>query len=431
MGADQIAAASRASTRRALLFGASAVALVHFVLVTHAGWSYATGDFLHSLPGPHVQYLNPRLWVSPDLQGAAGHDRYIYGPTQHLTVLPLMLLDSYRQVARILLGVYAVLMLGAVYFMWRTFGSPRVPRSELLALLVVAMFFFPPAMQAFLQREFEVVVLFVFTLAAWSLVKGREARAGALFGYITWFKGFPVITFVYLMMRRRLTAAAAYTACSVLVLVAAHAAFGLQSFRLMAGWAEFFLRPLVSTSGGFCASWNPVAQTQTNLQWGLCGLSHRWPWLPAQHLFYAIVIVVGGLALQAFVRCERAKVSGDEVVKWRTVWELSLLAIAMSFFIHNEYYYLILLVFPVAALASRYWIDGTLGGPKGWLLAASYVLLGTFIISPTTPFIRLLGISGWDLFTEYILYLYGGLILLALVLREYHALVRRCVCLER
>lgn len=402
---------------RVTLLAAFTIAVVRFLLVLSAGVSYWDGDFFASMPGPHVRLLNPTLWASPDLSEAWGHNRYIYGPTQHLTVLPFMLLDSFQHIARVLLVLYAGLMLGSLYFMWRMFTYPQAHDWELLALLAIAMFLFPPAMQALLQREFEVVIFFVFNLAAYWLVKGREGRAGAAFGYITWFKYFPAMTLVYLAARRRFRAAVAYLVASALVLLAAHVLFGLENFTQTATRAEGFLRPVAS--GDFCAGWGPADQTSANLQWGLCGLSHRWRWLPAQGVFYGVLVLTAVFVLQSFVRFERVRVHRPDLTRSRTIWELSLLAIAMSFLIHNHYHYLILLLFPISALSSRYWIDGSL--PKAWLLAASYVLLGAFITSPTL-FTRALGVSGWDLFAENALYLYGGLILLALVLWEYRSL---------
>lgn len=405
--------------RRFLLYAALAVAVLRFLMVVHAGVSYWDGDFLQTMPGPHVERLNPVLWNSPYLTGTPGHDRFIYGPTQHLTLLPLMLIDDFAAIARLLLAIEAGLMVASVFLLVATFSGSRAASRELLPLVAIATAFFPPAMQALLQREFEVVIFFGFNLAAYWLVKGREGRAGAVLGYITWFKYFPLVTFTYLLARRRWSSAAGYMAVSGLILAAAGFAFGLESFGRTATRAQGFLGTIAGAD--FCAGWGPADQTSANLQWGLCTLSKRWTWLPARWLFFSIVTAVSLVAIRTFLQFERLGTHRPDLTRWRTICELSLLAIAMSFAIHNHYHYLILLLFPLSALVASYWIDGRFSGPWGWSLSASYVLLGAFVTSPTV-FTRYFEVSGWDVFAENVLYLYGGLILLVLILLEYRKL---------
>ena len=99
------------------------VAIARFGHVAYQGLTYSIGDFYSTLPGAYVETFNPTLWASPDLTNMVGRvSHYHRGPTQYLTTLPLSLLDSYREIALVLLVVYAVLIPGTAYLMWRTFA---------------------------------------------------------------------------------------------------------------------------------------------------------------------------------------------------------------------------------------------------------------------------------------------------------------------
>ena len=90
--------------------------------VTAAVWAAMRnthGDYYAAMPGAYVRAVNPTLWDSPDLQGAWGYhlDTYFHGPTQYLTLYPVAYLDSYAQIAAVLLPIYAV-ALGVMF--WAT-----------------------------------------------------------------------------------------------------------------------------------------------------------------------------------------------------------------------------------------------------------------------------------------------------------------------
>src|SRR5437764_14884143 len=94
---------------RTLLMLALLLAALRVAGAGHSARTSVGGDFAATLPGAYAETLNPRLWNSDDLQGSWGfHKRfYLYGPTQYLTLYPIVFLNSYAQIATVLLFVYA------------------------------------------------------------------------------------------------------------------------------------------------------------------------------------------------------------------------------------------------------------------------------------------------------------------------------------
>ena len=94
-------------------------AIVRFGNVILSEFPSATkGDFYMTLPGGYAETLNPTLWNSPELviprmevrQYFPESERdtartYLHGPTQFLTLYPIVFLDSYAEIARLLLVV--------------------------------------------------------------------------------------------------------------------------------------------------------------------------------------------------------------------------------------------------------------------------------------------------------------------------------------
>ena len=135
------------------------VSIARFGHVAYQGLTYSIGDFYSTLPGAYVESLNPTLWASPDLTNVRGRaSNYQRGPTQYLTAYPLSFLDSYREIANVLLVVYALLIPGAAYLMWRTF-APASRDYQLLAMVISSSLLFFPTLQAYIAREFELVTM--------------------------------------------------------------------------------------------------------------------------------------------------------------------------------------------------------------------------------------------------------------------------------
>ena len=85
------------------------LAVARFAVAFEAGTRFYRGDFYASLPGAYAETVNPALWNSPDLENIQSRSAaYLRGPTQYLTLYPLVYLDTYQAIARVLLVVYAL-----------------------------------------------------------------------------------------------------------------------------------------------------------------------------------------------------------------------------------------------------------------------------------------------------------------------------------
>jgi len=130
-----------------------ALAVARFGQVAYRGLTYSIGDFYSTLPGAYVETFNPTLWNSPDLVDEVGkRPSYRRGPTQLLTTLPLSYLNSYREIALVLLVVYGALILTSAYLMWRAFGGPSRD-ATLLALVVSSSVLFYPTLLAYTDSD--------------------------------------------------------------------------------------------------------------------------------------------------------------------------------------------------------------------------------------------------------------------------------------
>jgi hypothetical protein len=425
--------------RDALFFAVVLVAIRLATLVTGTDFSLR-GDFFATLPGAYVQSLNPKLWNSKDLRLAWGFHRsfYYYGPTQYLTLYPIVLLDSYKQIAVALSFVYATVLAAAIYVLSRLAGAAGAARPwGVFALSLV----FAPLLQAYFHFEFEVVVFFVIVTAMWLLVRRQDGWAGALLGYITWFKIWPVVFLGYFVLRRQWKAAGAFVLASVLTLGISQALFGLDRFiilnpalaRSIPG-RDFFLASLVApldvgfqsewgpenaTGQGFCKGWVRSDETYVSARWGMCGLIFTHEWRAGVVLFYATGVMLAALFLAGFIAAEArgALASADRVC--RIVCEMSLLVIGAALMLIAHFYYFVFLLIPTCVLASRFiaraaWIK------LGWLAVACAVLGG--LVMPALLVSRLMGRSFWAFYSGHSVYLLGLSMLTGLIMLEYLSL---------
>src|SRR3954466_10903677 len=95
---------TRSTLVNALLIVAAVAASARFGAAIYRAPATAQGDFMATLPGAYARQLNPTLWNSDDLRPSLGFGRdiYLYGPTQYLLLYPIVFLDSYAQIARVL-----------------------------------------------------------------------------------------------------------------------------------------------------------------------------------------------------------------------------------------------------------------------------------------------------------------------------------------
>ncbi len=398
------------------------VAVARFGHVAYQGLTYSIGDFYSTLPGAYVQSLNPTLWASPDLTNMVGRvSHYHRGPTQYLTTYPLSWLDSYREIAIVLLGVYALLIPGTAYLMWRTF-APGSRDYQLLGLVIASSLLFFPTLQAYIAREFELVMMGATVLMFTAAVRDRLFVAGAWVAYITLYKYMPVALLLYLVVRRWWRALAGFAAAAAVLLAAAHVLFGVGNFT-SDGYAGSFATALwtnLQSTQEFCygrfdffrysASTNDVS-----VGLGLCGVQ-EWVPLPVVTIYLGLIGATLLALAYGFVRLEVGGPRRADVEQWRRILELSAVVIVYTTFFLTHYYYLTVLIVPLTALMVRAYLERRRGLWVAW--AVSYLLLSAFLV-PLTAVGRWVQMDLWTLYVNSLAYLPGELLLLGTVLYEY------------
>ena len=414
-----------------VLFG---IACLRLATIAYTGLSTTLGDFFDTLPGPYAEQLNPTLWDSPEFvndtaRSAGGHRHsYGYGPTQYLTLFPIVFPDSYRAIALMLLAGYTLIVLALPSLLWRISSSvlPTYSRNGWREWVVVgtAVFMFFPLLQALVQREFEVVQLFMLVLAVYLLINNREAASAAVIGYIALFKYWPLVLGGYFLLKRRWVALIVLAVTVSGLLLVAHLVFDLAYFPFSNtdGRESQFARLYfgLGDSQLFCLT--PTGTTAT-LRSGVCAIKTQLPWFPALGAFWVLVFTAAVIFLSSFIALERRGIPEDSAAgRWRMVIEFSLIMMAASITVHSHYYYLAVLLIPLTVLLSRYFSDKTSGSRLGQVLTVvAYVLLSVFVL-PLSVLSRLLGQDMWRVYLDNGLYLYGLLLLTGLLLWEYAAL---------
>jgi len=404
-----------------------AVAVARFALLIYSGQTYTRGDYYATLPGAYVEAINPTLWNSPDLMEIQGREpTYLRGPSQYLTLFPLAYLDSYAQIADVLLVAYAAVILLIAVVMRRALSELAGHGVSWTSIVGSTLLFFP-LLQAYVAREFEIVIVLALALAFWAAIRGRDFALGGLLAYVTLFKYLPIISVPYFILRRSWRALAGFAAAAAGLAALAHAAFGLDRFfnNHLPGMAAGQLTGLAS-SEAFCRGPEKLlrfseANEDTSVRFALCSLNATLS-VPAPVLYVLLILVTMSIAGWGLWRLERSRQPlPPETERWRRVWELSLVVIVSSTFFYAHYYYLCVLLLPLQALLVRFTEGRT---PRASLVAlwlAAYLLIGAFALPPS--FIgRLLHTDVWRLYMTSLSYFSGELLLLALVLHQYTTL---------
>lgn len=412
--------------RRTLIVAALlAIAVVRFSAVAYRGLTYSIGDFYATQPGAYVETFNPTLWASADLTDVQGKSSFYHrGPTQYLTTLPLSLLDSYRQIALVLLVVFPILIAGAAVVMWRAFsGARRDPM--LLALILTTSLVFYPTLQAYVAREFEIVIMAATAMLFAAALGRRETSIGVWTAYLSLYKFFPLALLPLLVARRWWRALAACTATAAMMLAAAHVMFGLQNFS-SDGFVQRFVVHTLTTIGStdqFCHGpfdllrYLPQSH-DVSVRFALCGINEHVPF-PAAAVYLALIVATLLALAYGFFRAERRAPLAPEAERWRRTCELSAVVIVYVTFFFTHYYYLTVLIVPLTALMARAYQQRSARLWSAW--AASYLLLSAFLL----PLSQLTKWLETDVFTWYLAtfaYLPGQLLLLGMILYEYATL---------
>ena len=406
------------------------VAVARFAAVVVGGWKPAYGDFAATLPGGYAERLNPTLWNSPDLSQSWAFHRaiYIHGPTQFLTLFPIVFLDSYAAISRLLLVVYAVVIGAAVFVLWRI-ARALEPRTSPVAVVSAVLLFFP-LLQAYSQREFEVVIVLATALLVLAALRDRQSLAGALAAYIAWFKYLPIALAGYLALRRWTRSILWFVLASAAWLALAHALFGLPRFvyhtrddDIPIFRAAFGGNPLVAGRGDVCRAiqpvYDPAALTQVSVRWALCGFANRGIGLPVLPVYLLILTAAAGVFVYGFVRLERALPANADRERWRRAFELGIVSTVASTFLFAHYYYLSVLAVPMIVLLARLRARPSRMRWAMWLL--TYACLSPFVV-PISAIDRVLHIDSWRWYMQHSIYFFGVMLLVSWLEYEYVAL---------
>jgi hypothetical protein len=415
--------------RRTLSLALVSVVIARVAAAVWAALTNIRGDYYASLPGAYVRTVNPTLWDSPDMQGAWGYhvDTYFHGPVQYLTLYHVAYLDSYAAIARLLMPVYAGVLVAAFWCLYRAMQL-LAPATRLLVPLFASTFLFFPLLQSYVQREFEIVVLLALSAALWMLLRDRRNVAAALLAYVAWYKYAPLVFAGYLGLRGWGKAVVTFVATSLAILGLAHAVFGLSLFfnnNVPAHAAQVFN---VFNFGferradgwlygvGFCTGWLEIETTLANVRHGLCSVAARHPWFYPNLTYLLVCIFVAAVYVLTHWTLQRRTPLTEPAERWRRALEISIVTTVFVCFLFNHYYYLIGLIVPLNVLLTRY-----LSRPSAlWLSmwAVAYFLISAFVI-PMSVLTTLAGEDVWPIYIKGAWFLYGELLLVALLLREY------------
>jgi hypothetical protein len=406
--------------KRSLVILLLAIALGRFAHVAYTGLTHSIGDFYSTLPGAYVATFNPTLWNSPDLVDEVGkRPSYRRGPTQVLTTLPLSFLDSYREIALVLLVVYAALIIASAWMMWRAFGGPARD-ATLLALVISSSLLFYPTLLAYVAREFEVVMLFATVMLFAAARADRQWTAGALTAYLALFKYLPLGLLPLWIARRWWRTIGGFAITAAILLAAAHLMFGLQNFSSDGFLGNFIAHLLPGHSDTFCSAYKgwyyESNQHEVSMRFALCSLREQNAALPIVPIYLTLIgVTLAGLAAGYF-RAERAAPLPPDAHRWRVTWELSAVMIVYMTYVYAHYYFLIFMIVPLTAVMIRAYQQRRTALWLSW--GASYFMLSGFLM-PMSQISRLFGVDAFTWYLQTFAYVPGILLLLGTVLYEY------------
>lgn len=396
-------------------------------MVMHGAIELNRGDFYATMPPAYAEWLNPALWNDEYLSRSWVFQRpeYLYGPTQYLSVAPLVYaFDTYRAIAGVLLVLYAAMIVVSVEITRRAaerFGPAPAGTGMAMA---ASTFAFLPLLQAYSQREFEIVVYFGSVCALYLVLQRREGLAAAVAGYVTWFKFLPVLWLGYFVLRRWARAVAVFLLVTALIWAAAYAFLGLDKFT---GLWEVVDKSLGEglLPGAMCDNfglhYSPYYQlgntNSAGIRHALCRFQMWWPWFPAPWIYWVLLTTMLVTFLYTFSRLERGPVLDERTESWRRALEISMVIIMTCGYFYAHYYYLGLLVIVINLLLARY-LGGGGRAVRLAILLGAYAFLSVFVIPPSISS-RLVGFDTYHGYMRHGLYFIGQVALIGLVWFEY------------
>ncbi|MGH9200937.1 MAG: hypothetical protein ACRD2A_06850, partial [Vicinamibacterales bacterium] len=215
---------------------------------------------------------------------------------------------------------------------------------------------------------------------------------------------------------------------SLIILAASHALFDLRLFfnNNVPNHAAQVLRVLSYeyeldaanelVGFGFCNGWFDSETTLTDIRHAMCSLGARRPWFPPNLSYLLVCALTAGFYLTAHRRFEREAQVSAVREGWRRSLEVAIITTICACYFFSHYYYLSILALPFAVLLARYLAVGYRLRLAAW--AVAYVLVSAFFV-PTSLLTRVFEVDVWALFIRGAWFMWGELILMALLLREY------------
>jgi hypothetical protein len=215
-----------------LRLGALAGIVVVLIPALRQGWTHVETDFPNYytaavLARRHAPLRNFYDWTWFQRQmNYAGTERQLggYTPQPPLAMVPMLPLTSLppQSAKRVWLSLSVVFLAAALWIL------SKLTRLPLSGLVLLAMLGYNSLAGNFQLGQWYVLLLLLFALSFWLLLRGRDVAAGALLGAIVLMKLYAAPFVLYFAWKRRWQALAGMAAAGGLLALASIAWFGWQ-----------------------------------------------------------------------------------------------------------------------------------------------------------------------------------------------------------
>ena len=319
---------------------------------------------------------------------ADGHLQFKYSPAAAVFFAPLALIPY--EAAKVVWYVLEFIFLAGIFlFCWRMLPAGATKAAPLLIWTFLAEL-------KFLARELELgqvnlLILFSLTLMVYSIIRGKEIRAGLLWGISLLFKPYALVFLPYFLLKKKFRALVAGITASAAGLALPVAFYGFKgNLAVLREWPA----TLSKSTSGLLASFDNAS---------LYGfLLKVFPSLPRQLsgiLFLAIFLVLAAVVLWLLRAGRTAPLTKNSEVQ-----ESAFLLILIPLFSPLGWNYNYLYSLPAVMLILSAW--------RHFPRTARTILVANFIIA-STSLIEIWGRGLFHFYTHYALVVLNFLFVLA------------------
>lgn len=297
---------------------------------------------------------------------------YAYAPLIAMLFMPALALPV-ETIHALWWGANVLALIGGCWLSLRALGQPKLLA---IALALLALYRFEPAIVALRLGQIEIVQFLLLATVLYTLSRDDESWAGLTLGLATGIKFFPGALIVLLVWRRRWRAAA-WAAGTALALIAG--SFAVAGFERWPSYWDF--TSMYGVGGAFAAF--PLNQS-------LNGFFSR---NLVRNVFTATLrgVHLPGLAKGLTLGCDLAVIGGSAWLTWqREGWRPHdvaqnqrfalefALAIAALLLIspHSQVYSFVWVLLPLVVLLARFMAQPGARWSQWAALAAAYALVG-------------------------------------------------------